>query len=73
VVIETGLSGVEIAVPGTTAAMIVAETTLGTVNRADGFTISEDAFWTIAAMAGQKPLLTIHAGVRMGALQIKAT
>jgi hypothetical protein len=36
--IETNLSGVEITVPGSTAAEIVAETTLGTVDVGDGFT-----------------------------------
>jgi hypothetical protein len=73
VVIETGLSGVEIAVPGSTAAKIVAETTLGSVDVGDGFTKKEGAFWTEAGMAGKEPLLTIRAGVRLGALQIRAT
>jgi hypothetical protein len=71
VTIETGLSGVEIAVPGSTAAMIVAETTLGSVDVDDGFTEKEGAFLTEAAMAGKKPLLTIRAGLRLGALQIR--
>jgi hypothetical protein len=73
VVIETGLSGVEIAVPGSTAAKIVAETTLGSIDADDEFKEREGAFLTEAGMAGKKPLLTIHAGVRMGALQIRAT
>jgi len=73
VAIETGLSGVEIAVPGSTAAKIVAETTLGSVNVGDGFTVSEGACLTEAGLAGKKPLLTIHAEVRLGALQIMAT
>jgi hypothetical protein len=73
VVIETGLSGVEIAVPGSTAAEIVAETTLGSVDMGDGFTKREGAFLTEAGMAEKKPLLTIRAGVRMGALQIRAS
>jgi hypothetical protein len=73
VVIEAGLSGVEIAVPGTTAAKIVAETTVGSVDMGDGFTKREGAFLTQAAMVEKKPLLTIRTGVRMGALQISAT
>ena len=73
VVIEAGLSGVEIAVPGSTAAEIVAETTAGSVDVGDGFTKREGAFLTEAAMAEKKPLLTIRAGVRLGALQIRAT
>jgi hypothetical protein len=36
--VETGLSGVDISVPATTAAKVVAETTLGSVDVADGFT-----------------------------------
>jgi len=71
--VETGLSGVEIAVPSATAARVVAETTLGSVDVGDGFTKSEDAFWTGAGMAGNDPLLTIRAGVRLGALKLRAT
>jgi hypothetical protein len=73
VTIETGLSGVEIAVPGATAAQIVAETSLGSLDVGDGFTKREDAFLTEAGVAEKKPLLTIRAGVRLGALQIRAT
>lgn len=71
--IEAGLSGVEIKIPATTAAKIVAETTLGSVDVVDGFTKREGAFWTEAGMTGKKPLLTIRAGVRLGSLQLEAT
>lgn len=71
--IEAGLSGVEIKIPATTAAKIVAETTLGSVDVEDGFTKREGAFWTEAGMTGKKPLLTIRAGVRLGSLQLEAT
>jgi len=71
--IEAGLSGVEIEIPASTAAKIVAETTLGSVDVGDGFTKREGAFWTEAGAAGDKPLLTIRAGVRLGALQLRAT
>jgi hypothetical protein len=77
VAIDTGLSGVEIAVPGSTDAEIVAETTSGTVDVGEGFTMREGAFLTEAAMAkiiaGKTPFLTIRAGVRLGALQLRAT
>jgi len=73
VVIETGLSGVEIAVPGSTAAKIVAETTSGSVDVGAELTEREGAFLTEACMAGKKPLLTIRAEVRMGALQLRTT
>jgi hypothetical protein len=69
--VETGLSGVEIAVPAATAARVVAETTLGSVDVGDGFTKKEGAFLTEAALAGGAPLLTIRAGVRLGRLQLR--
>jgi len=71
--IEAGLSGVEIEIPASTAAKIVAETTLGSVDVGDGFTKKEGAFWTEAGGAGAEPLLTIRAGVRLGSLQLRAT
>ena len=73
VVIETGLSGVEITVPGFTAAEIVAETTLGSVDMGDGLAKRGGVYLTEAAMAGKTPLLTIRAGMRLGALQISST
>jgi hypothetical protein len=71
--IEAGLSGVEIKIPASTAAKIVAETTLGSVDVEDGFTKREGAFWTEAGMTGEKPLLTIRVSVRLGSLQLEAT
>ena len=71
--IEAGLSGVEIKIPPSTAAKIVAETTVGSVDVGDGFTKSEGAFWTEAGAAGNEPLLTIRAGVRLGSLQLRTT
>jgi hypothetical protein len=70
--IEAGLSGVEIEIPTSTAAKVVAETTLGSVDVGDGFTKREGAFWTEAGLVGEGPLLTIRAGVRLGALQLRA-
>ena len=69
--VEAGLSGVEIQIPASTAAKIVAETTLGSVDVGDGFTKREGAFWNETGVAG--PLLTIRAGVRMGSLQLRVT
>ena len=71
--VETGLSGVEISVPSTTAARIVAETTLGSVDVGDGFTKREGAFLTEGASREGTPVLEIRAGVRLGALQLRAT
>ena len=71
--VETGLSGVKISVPASTAARIVAETTLGSVDVGDGFTKRKGAFLTDGALNGGNPLLEIRAGVRLGALQLRAT
>src|SRR5215217_4040871 len=71
--VETGLSGVEISVPASTAARIVAETTLGSVEVGDGFTKREGAFLTEGALGGSMPVLDIRAGVRLGALQLRVT
>jgi hypothetical protein len=71
--IETGMSGVEVSVPTSTAARVTAETTLGSVDVGDGFTKSEGAFSTQAAMRGDGPLLRIRAGVRLGSLQLRTT
>jgi len=70
--VEAGLSAVEIKIPPSTAAKVVAETTLGSVDVGDGFTKSEGAFWTEAGRAGSEPILTIRAGVRLGSLQLRA-
>jgi hypothetical protein len=70
--VEAGLSGVQMKIPSSTAAKIVAETTLGSVDVGDGFTKREGAFWTEAGAAGNVPLLTIRAGVRLGSLQLRA-
>jgi hypothetical protein len=71
--IETGLSGVEVTVPAATAARIVAETTLGSVDVGDGFTKREGAFLTEGALSGEAPVLAIRAGVRLGSLRLRAT
>jgi hypothetical protein len=71
--IETGLSGVEVSVPSSTAARVIAETTLGSVDVGDGFTKREGAFLTEGALSGDAPILKIRAGVRLGSLQLRAT
>ena len=71
--VETGLSGVEISVPASTAARLVAETTLGSVDVGDGFTKREGVFLTEGALSGGAPVLEIRAGVRLGALQLRKT
>lgn len=71
--IETGISGVVVSVPTSTAARVTAETTLGSVDVGDGFTKSEGAFSTEAALRGDGPVLRIRAGVRLGSLQLRTS
>jgi hypothetical protein len=71
--IETGISGIVVSIPASTAARVTAETTLGSVDVGDGFTKSEGAFSTEAALRGDGPVLSIRAGVRLGALQLRTT
>jgi hypothetical protein len=71
--IETGMSGVEVSVPASTAARIVAETTLGSVDVGDGFTKREGTFVTEGALSAEAPVLAIRAGVRLGALRLRVT
>ena len=71
--LEAGLSGVEIRIPPSMAAKVVAETTLGSVEVGEGFAKREGAYWTEAGAAGKEPLLTIRAGVRLGSLRLRAT
>jgi hypothetical protein len=69
--LTTGMSGVEISVPATTAVKIKAGIVMGGLNIGDGFTKKEGAFWTEAAVKGQTPVLTIEANISLGGLTIK--
>ena len=71
--IETGMSGVEVTVPASTAARVVAQTTLASVDVGDGFTKREGAFLTEGALGGGAPVLAIRAGVRLGSFRLSAT
>lgn len=73
VTIDTGISGVEVSVPGSTATSVTAETTLGSVDVGDGFTKREGAFLTQAALSGDGPVLRIHAGLSLGLLKLRTT
>jgi hypothetical protein len=69
--IETGLSAVTVSVPASTAARVAAEVTLGRVDVGDGFAKKEGAFLTESALSGDRPVLRIRAGVRLGSLQLR--
>src|SRR5829696_315364 len=69
--IETGLSAVTVSVPASTAARVAAEATLGRVDVGDGFTKKEGVFLTEPALSGDRHVLRIRAGVRLGSLQLR--
>jgi hypothetical protein len=71
--VATGLSSVEIRVPATTAAKIVSESLLGSLDAGAGFARQDGAFWTEAALAGATPLLTIQTNVALGSLRLVTT
>jgi hypothetical protein len=71
--ITTGLSSVELRIPATTAAKIVAEALLGSLEANSDFKRQDRAFWADAALVGATPLLTINATVTLGALRLVMT
>jgi hypothetical protein len=71
--IATGVSTVEISVPGSTSAKISHEAMMASIDIGDGFMKKEGAFWTEAALAGKTPMLTIQTNVALGTLRIRAT
>jgi len=71
--ITTGLSSVELRIPAATAAKIVAEALLGSLDASSGFKRQDGAFWTEAALGGGSPLLTIQTNVTLGALRLVMT
>jgi hypothetical protein len=70
--ITTGVSSIEITVPGSTAAKIVTETVMGSLDLGDGFMKKDGAFWTEAALAGATPVLSIRASVTLGSMKLRA-
>jgi len=71
--ISTGVSSLDLSIPRATAAKVALESVVGGPDIGDGFTKKEGTFWTEAALAGQSPILTIHASVALGALRLRAT
>jgi hypothetical protein len=70
--IITGLAGVELIIPATTATKISVESVMAGVDVGDGFMKKEGAFWNEAALAGQTPVLTIEAKISLGGLTLRA-
>ena len=63
----------EVRIPAATAAKIVSESLLGSLDAGAGFRRQDGAFWTAAALAGATPLLSIHTNVALGSLRLMTT
>jgi len=68
--LNTGMSSLEIVVPGTTAVRIASEPVLGRLEASDGFTTRDGGYWTRPAIDGGTPVLTIHANIALGTLSL---
>ena len=71
VTISTPASSVELSVPPSTPARIASVSLLSELELGDGFSNQEGAFWTPAAAAADRPLLTIDATVEVGKLKLR--
>lgn len=71
--VNVGVAGVDITVPGGTAARIRAKTTLGRVDAGDGFVTREGGYWTPAAVNGQTPVIAIEATVALASLKLRTS
>ena len=69
--IQTGLAGIDLRIPGTTAARVSAQTVLGGLDIGDGFMKTQGAFCTQAALSNQTPVLTIETNVALGGLNLR--
>ncbi len=70
--ISTGVSSVEVIVPGTTAAKVTVDSVLGSLEVGDGWTTRESAFWTAAGSSAGAALLTVEVHVALGTLKLTA-
>ena len=71
--VTTGVAGVDITVPGTTAARIRVKSTLGQVDAVDDYMRQDRDYLTPAAASGQTPVLTIEANVTLGRLELRTS
>lgn len=69
--ITVGLSSLHLAIPSAAAASVACESFLGSVDVAEGFIRRDGAFWTAAALAGERPLLRITASLTLGSVQVR--
>jgi hypothetical protein len=69
--VNTGVAGVDVTVPASMAARVVAKTTLGSVDASDAFTRRDRDYLTPAAVEGKTPVWTIEATVTLGQLELR--
>jgi hypothetical protein len=69
--ITTGLSSVEIRVPGATPTRFIAESFLGSLDVSDGFTKKDEAFQNAAALQGKHPLLVVNTSLALGTIRVR--
>lgn len=70
--IDSGLGSVDIAVPSATAAAIRTKS-FAAAKRTTGFTERGDTYYTVPALEGKRPLLTIEVSMAFGALAVTTT
>jgi hypothetical protein len=71
--INVGIAGLDITIPGSTAAKVNARSTLGGVDVGDGFLTRDGAYWTLVGANGQTPLLAIEATVALSGLKLRTS
>ena len=71
--VNTGVAGVDVTIPATIAARVVAKTTLGAVDASKSFTREGRDYLTAAAVAGETPVLTVEANVTLGQLELRTS
>jgi hypothetical protein len=71
--VNTGVAGVDVTIPASIAARVVAKTTLGAVDASRGFTREGRDHLTAAAVAGETPVLTVEATVTLGQLELRTS
>jgi len=71
--VSAGVAAVEIHIPANVAAKITTHTSLGDLNVGDGFTTRDGGFWTMAALDGVGPVLSLEASSAVGSLKLRTS
>ena len=68
--ITTGMAGVDVTIPRSTAAKVTPRSTLGGVDVDDGWEPRDGGYWNEAAVAGSAPVLSIDANISLSGLKL---